>query len=117
MPSFYMVDRLPSSRLSRVLTKRGKPAISFLLGIKLIEAIFWPAKRTIRRKFLGFRERFWKKREEEKESYKYEALFTKKWGAFFGNGTDINRRKNPKLSHLSTDSRKTHKITSLGRKV
>ena len=100
-----MVDRLPSSRLSRVLTKRGKPAISFLLGIKLIEAIFWPAKRTIRRKFLGFGERFWKGREEEKESYKYKALFTKKRIPLFGHRTKINRRQNPKLSHLSTETR------------
>ena len=75
-----MVDRLPSSRFSRVLTRRGKPAIYFLLGIKLIEAIFGPAKRTIRQKLLGFEERFWKGREEEKESYKYNALFTKKEG-------------------------------------
>ena len=104
-PSFYMIDRLPSSRRSRVLTKRGKPAISFLLGIKLIEAIFWPAKRRIRRKPLGFGDRFLKGREEEKASYKYEALFTKKGIFFLGHGTEINRRQNPKLSHLSIDMR------------
>ena len=77
-PSFYVLDRLPSSRRSRVLTKRGKPAISFLLGIKLMEAIFWPTERTIRRKLLGFGDGFWKGREEEKASYKYETLLTKK---------------------------------------
>ena len=92
--SFYVIDRLPSSRLSRVLTKRGKPAISFLLGIKLIEAIFWPAKRTISSKFLDFGERFWKGREEEKESYKYEALFTKK-GAPFRQPNQNQKKKKP----------------------
>ena len=72
----------------------------------MIEAIFGPAKRTICRKLLGFEERFWKGREEEKESYKYNALFTKKGILVFGNQTKIKRRKNPKLSHLSTDTKK-----------
>ena len=59
----------------------------------MIEAIFGPAKRTIRRKFLGFGERFWKGREEEKESYKYNALFTKKGILVFGNKTKIKEEK------------------------
>jgi len=111
-----VVDRLPSSRFSRVLTKRGKPAISFLLGIKLIEAIFGPTKRTICRKLLGFEERFWKGREEEKESYKYNTLFTKKGRLTSATKQKIKRRKNPKPSHLSTDTKKPPQIANLGRK-
>ena len=82
MPSFYVLDRPPISRHSRVLTKIGKPAISFLLGNKLMEAIRWPNREKNSLKVA--RSLILERGEEEKKSYKYRTLFTKEKVLFFG---------------------------------